>query len=410
MRIAVRLGIQHDGITHKIPPFEAEIRRRTWWQVVFLDGQASKLAGTGFPTWLGKFDTKLPLNVSDSDLSPTMKETPVEKEGATEMMFCRLRAEVGGAFRKTGTLDSDGIWHLTSGPESIPGKDKAIDELEERFHKYYIQYCDPSIPLHMICIYMAKSVICMMRMLAHHPRQYPDKGANMPQQEKDMLWAESLKELEIAAACHLDKAMQGFLWHTHVQFHLDAFIYVLSELRNRTTGELVERAWHQVEIAYEHRPEMLTENKNTLYFAMGSLCLKAWTKYEEAGGRYKGTQLAPIPRYISKLRMQRKIPEPPTPTPPQIQSQQPTPESLNRHDNSSIGSNQMAQYANVIPGYNSYNTTNDLWNKAGIGLNMTIPEITPVDWEYWQTLMDGDLPAYTGDPSIPVDPSQGWIS
>lgn len=405
MRIATRLGIHHDGITHNIPPFEVEFRRRTWWQIVFLDGQASKLAGAGYPNWLGKFDMKLPLNISDSDLNPNMKETPVDREGATEMMFCRIRAEVGRAFRKSGTLDCFGIWHITTGPEHIPEKDKAIDELEARFQQNYVQYCDPSIPLHLLCIYMAKSVISTMRLLAHHPRQYPDKGASMPQQERDMLWTESLKDLEISAAGHLDKAMHRFLWHTYVQFHLDAFIYVLSDLRNRTSGDLVERAWRQVEIAYDHRPEMLTENKNTLYFAMGTLCLKAWTKYEEAGGRYKGTQLQPVPGYISKLRAQRKIPEPPTPPPPQPQSQQLTPESLNLQD-VSMGANQITDYSNYIPiGYNTPDASMNNWSR-----NMTMPEITPVDWEYWQTLMDGDLPTYTGDPSAPLDPSQGWIS
>ena len=408
----MRLGIQHDGTVHNIPPFEAEIRRRTWWQVVFLDGQASKLAGAGFPTWLGKFDTKQPLNVSDSDLSPTMKEMPIEREGPTEMMFCRLRAEVGGAFRSVGSLDTLGIWHLTTGPDKIPEKDKAIDELEARFQEKYIQYCDPSIPLHLLCIYMTKSVISMLKLLAHHPRQYPDKGASMPQRERDMLWTESLKELEILAMCHLEKSVQGFLWHTYLQFHLDAFIYVLSELRQRTSGDLVQRAWRQIELAYNQRPEMLTESKNTLYFAMGSLCLKAWAKYEEAGGRYDGTQLLPVPRYISKLRTQRKIPEPPTPPLPQLSSQEPTPESLNRSEESYAASDQMVQYSNPIPGYNAYNTTNSAWeDKARPEPNLALPlqEVTLVDWEYWQTLMDGDLPSYTGDPNMALDPSQGWI-
>jgi hypothetical protein len=401
----VRLGIHHDGITHNIPPFEAEIRRRTWWQVFFLDGQASRLAGAVFPMWMSKFDTELPLNVSDSDMSPTMKETPPEREGATEMLLCRLRTEIAGTFREAGVLDSEGIWHLAASPENIPAKDKAIDELEARLQKNYVQYCDPSIPLHLLCLYMAKSAISTMRLLAHHPRQYPDKGASMPQREKDMLWAESLKELENFAACHMDQTLQGFLWHTYVhsyvQFHLDALIYVLSELRNRTSGDLVERAWRQIELAYEHRPEMLTEHKDSLYFAMGSLCLKAWAKYEEAGGRYDGTQLMPVPRYISKLRTQRKIPEPPTP-PPQPTPQQPTPESLNKQDEST----QMPQYANYIPGYNTYNTTNDPWDR---NRNMAMTEITPVDWEYWRTLMDGELPTYAGDQGMALDPSQGWI-
>jgi hypothetical protein len=403
VRIAVRLGIHHDGASHQIPPFEAEIRRRTWWQVAFLDGQASKLAGVGFPTWMAKFDTKLPLNVSDSDLTPTMKVAPPEKDGATEIMFCRLRAEGSAAFQKTGC---SGLWNsvrAAPGPEGIPERDKVIDELEVRFQEGYIRYCDPSIPLHALCIYVAKSVICTHRLLAHHPRQYPDKGASMPQEEKDMLWCESLKGLEVAVSTHLDKSIQRFLWHTYVQFHLDAFIYVLNELRVRTTGDLVERAWQQVEVAYNHRPEMITENKNTLYFAMGNLCLKAWAKYEEAGGRYRDGQMLPTPRYICLLRSQRKIPSQ-LPLLPQLQ--QPTPETPIRHEEPYMASNQ-ANYTYAPAGHDAYDPTTDQRSRNMIG-NIPMPEFTSDDWAYWQTLMDGDLPTYAGEPSGPVD-LQNWV-
>jgi len=49
VRIAHRLGIHTDVGTANLSPFDAEMRRRTWWQIVFLDGHASKLAGAPFP-------------------------------------------------------------------------------------------------------------------------------------------------------------------------------------------------------------------------------------------------------------------------------------------------------------------------------------------------------------------------
>ena len=390
VRIAQRLGIHRDGADHHISPFDAEMRRRTWWQVVFLDGQSSKLAGAGFPGWLAKFDTKLPLNISDSDLSPGMKETPVEKEGATEMLFCCLRYEVAEALRKSGGFGEAkmGQWYTKTDPDLIAQKDKAIDELEIRFEQRYIRYCDPSIPLHLLAIYMSKSVICTMRLMAHHPRQYPDRGASMPQKEKDMLFSESLKELEIAAMGHSNKIVQGFQWHIHVHFQLDAFIYVLSELRHRTTGEQVDRAWQQVETSFEHRPEMLSETKNSLYYAIGNLTLKAWAKREEAGGLYQGPHQLTPPRFISVLRSQRNIASP-APPPPTAEW---------RGENSSANSNRMIGYtSNTLPEYSSYDTVAEQWKSMDFGYDMNMPDITPNDWEYWQTLMDGDLPTFTGD-------------
>ena len=339
-----------------------------------------------------KFDTKVPLNISDSDLSPGMKEIPLEKDGVTEMLFCCLRYEVAEALRKTGGFGDArmGQFFTKQGPELIAEKDKAIDALEARFEQKYIRFCDPSIPLHLLAIYMSKSVICTMRLMAHHPRQYPDRGASMPQKEKDMIFSESLKELEISAMGHSHKLVQGFQWHMHVHFQLDAFIYILSELRHRTSGEQVDRAWQQVETSFEHRPEMLSETKNSLYYAIGNLTLKAWAKREEAGGIYQGSHHLAPPRFISVLRSQRNIS---TPSPSQQNTEW-------RDSNPIVASNDTTKYNNrSLPVYNQYDMGAEQWKNVDFEMDsiMTTPAFGPTDWAYWQTLMDGDLPTYTGD-------------
>lgn len=201
-----------------------------------------------------------------------------------------------------------------------------------------------------------------------------------------MLFSESLKELEIAAMGHSNKIVQGFQWHIHVHFQLDAFIYVLSELRHRTTGQQADRAWQQVETSFEHRPEMLNETKNSLYYAIGNLTLKAWAKREEAGGLYP-QQLTP-PRFISVLRSQRNIP---APAPPQQNTEW-------RGETPAAPSNRMIGYTSkTVPEQNAYDMAAEQWKNMEFGYDPVMPDITPNDWEYWQTLMDGDLPTYTGE-------------
>lgn len=387
VRIAQRLGLHRES-GNQFSVFETEMRRRTWWQIVFLDGQASKLAGAGFPAGLADFEVQLPLNVSDSDLSPNMKEPPTEKEGATEMIFCSLRYEVAKSLRDSGTFvkDRGAQWLTATGPELMAEKDRAIDALESRLREKYVRYCDPSIPLHLLAIYVSKSVVCNMRLRAHHPRQYPDKGASMPQSEKDMLLRESLHELEISAFGQQEKIVRGYLWHIHVHFHLDAFIYILSELRYRNSGDLVERAWTQIETSYDQRPKMLMDTKNRLYFAIGNLALKAWAKREESGYASNGNEIVP-PRFISILRSQRSITEP-----------------LRSAQSSNLG--QMDLYAKPditaddsgLYSDNVYQNDQQQWDEnayINMGTMMT-PDMAVVDWEYYQTMLDGELPAYPG--------------
>lgn len=389
IRISKRLGLHRDRTNHNISPFDAEIRRRTWWQIVFLDGQSTKIAGAGFPEGFANFEVQGPLNISDSDLSPGMRDPPKAKEGATEMMFCCLKYETGQAFLKASALT--GIpWEgapqhssvAVTGKDKTSEKVKAIDELEALFERKFLRYCDPSIPLHMLTAGAAKSVICAMRIMAHHPRQYPDKGASMPQKEKDAIFAQSLQLLEIDSLSHDNKSTKGFLWHVAAHFQVDAFIYILSELKYRTSGEAVERAWRQVDSSFLDRPEILHNSKNSLYRAIGNLTLKAWQAYEAASGQFQVP-----PRFISTLRSQRNIPDPPRwPLPAQSQP-------ANQMHN--LGSGAMMQPANSIPLALPYDTTvNQAWQMDGLTFDMNMPEITPADWEYWQTLMDGDLPAF----------------
>ena len=389
VRIAHRLGIHREVTTTQMPPFFAEMRRRTWWQIVFLDGHASKLAGASFPAWVTNYDTKVPRNVSDSELYPSMKELPADKVGATEMLFCCVRYEVVQKLRESGTFTMLGV-PGPSNPLLIAEKDKAIDALEKSFHEKYGQFCDPSVPFHLLVLYVAKSVICTMRIMSHHPRQYPDNGASLPQHEKDMLFKESLTEIEIDSIGHDHKSLQRFAWFTHMFFQLDAFIYVISELRVRVQGELADKAWNQVEISYNLRPELISDKKS-LYFAIGNLTLKAWAKREEA---LTNCQVPP-PRFISLLRSQRNLQDTSRQS-TNLQLQNPTYGLGPLNDYRSSHSQDISDL-NFVESWDNINKSEAVYPQ------IPLAEIAPSEWAYWQSLMDGDLPPYSIQPD-----EHGW--
>jgi len=333
----------------------------------------------------------LPLNISDCDLNPNMVETPRTREGASEMMFCSVRYEVSIAMKNAGAFGQkppSGGWSQTD--NAMSEKDKSIDELENRLHDKYIQYCDPSVPFHLMTITLAKSIICIMRLMAHHPRQYSDKGINMPQKEKDMLFDQCLKLLEYDILLHENKLLSRFSWHTNSHYQIDSFIYLISELRRRNSGEMVDRAWQLIEKAYTYRPEMITRSKNILYFAIGNLTLKAWEQREESGVLNRGAYHLTLPRCISLLRSQRQQAE---------QSQPPTNldgnEPSTKPPNGGIAANYSAQ---ITPKYHPAQVGDD-WADTNPNFNSenSLLEPTPMDWEYWQSLLDGDLPVYNFD-------------
>ncbi|MCJ1380351.1 hypothetical protein MMC17_003454 [Xylographa soralifera] len=302
-RIGQAIGVHRDGTALGLAIFETEMRRRLWWQILQLDGQSTNRCGLDISTWSKSFDSQIPSNLNDSDLYLGMTTMPAEHIGATEMIFCLVRATFGQFFKDTGFRAAFG-GKLGISTKTVAEKDRSINELEAHVENRFLRFCDPSIPLHILVNGVARSAICALRLMAHHPRQYPDKGASMPQAEKDMLFAVSLNMIELGSMGRLTENLRHFLWHMFVQFQLDVFVYMLSELRNRTSGELVERAWHEVKLAYEFYPEFLDDQSNALYVAIRNLTLKAWQSRETELVRTLGRRPR-VPAFVETLRSRR---------------------------------------------------------------------------------------------------------
>ena len=231
-RIAQRMGVHRDDVDLRLSPFESEMRRRLWHQLMILDFTSAELAGCA-PNYsvhmIMDFDTRVPLNLNEEDLREDMREMPPERFGATDMIFCRLRYEFRAFFMlihkprsyKLGksTSSVDASWNrLTEDSISMEEKDKCIDDLENRLQTNYLRFCDPINRLHNLTGIAARAAVAGMRLRAHHPRQFIDSGREVPQSERDLCFSLSMKIMKYDIMCHAQKELQGYIWHVRVYF------------------------------------------------------------------------------------------------------------------------------------------------------------------------------------------------
>ncbi|KAH8809020.1 hypothetical protein F5884DRAFT_390978 [Xylogone sp. PMI_703] len=393
IRSGQRAGLHRESALRKHTLFEAEMRRRLWWQIIILDNHSAALSGSSNIAKL-VWDTHQPLNVNDSDLNPSMKDVPVEHKGATEMLFCSIRYEMGTSIRKFEQWGEQPENALTLASLRA----KTIDELETIFEDKYQRYCDPSIPFHLISTYMARSAICGMRLRLHHPRPRlaPDSNPESLQREREMLLSSSLVMLEYDNLTHSTPSLRGYLWHVRVFFAFEAFIYILSELRaKRLEGELRERAWQQVSLSYKHHPEMLSDTKNALYVAIGNLALTAWEKSmpsSTSSEKFKGCSF----EWVSILKSQRAKIDNNNGGSSSILSLRGPPKEGAWAADSSHPSDTSHSHTNLTEEFD--HAALDATNISTTGITDTDMEF--MDWEYWQNLIQGrDLDMYymTGD-------------
>lgn len=309
VRIALRMGLSFDGTSYGLQPFEIEMRRRLWWQIILLDFRVAELSGAGCAILTTVWTTKLPLNVNDSDLFPDMRDPPPDHPGITEMVYVLQRCEITALFQK-----------LRNSPESIAYKDKAIDELARHIEDRYLKFCDPSIPLHILSTFMARTGIAKLHMGPRHPHLL--STSSLHSEEKDSLFRLSLSMMQNHNQLMTSTAIKHFFWHCVINFPFPAHIYLLCSLRTRPNDEWADRAWDTVLDFFKLRMMLWDRHEHTkpkesaLHAAMSNLTMKAWDAREKANPGIV------MPELIAKFRDQylaKKSPKEPKDeqTPPQ---------------------------------------------------------------------------------------------
>lgn len=358
--------------------------RRLWWQVGSLESKTADLAGVTNTADIHLWDTKLPANLNDSDLSPQMNELPSEHAGATEMAFSLVRYYVGEFQRTSPSLN--GSWELLVRAEvSVEEKKKIIMELETMLQEKVLQHLDRGIPLHLVTIGAARGFVDRLRLLYLHPRLYPDRRPSMSQSDKDKLFDLCLSIVQRDNWGHTLQSVQEYLWHIDSQFQSDAFIYLLHELRYQCMGKQADVAWPQILETFEHHPEILHGTNNPLWVAIGNLTLKSWTARERAlaPGHRQSPPEGIHPQTIMILRAQR------IPLSKKIYT--PAEEEIGHTPANTSATNRINH-----PGHQVLEDRDVFDSEDFVAPHFDVNDpidVAPVDWTYWNNLIqESELP------------------
>lgn len=340
VRLGQRLGLHRDGTFIGLSPFETEIRRRVWWRLLALDSQTAELCGAGLSVAFPRYDTKRPLNVNDSDLSPNMSALPSEHDGPTEMIFCGFRYEIGLFLRN---MKANSKWMGIELSEiAVEERKTQLDELLALIERKYLRFCDPSVPLHLFARLMGEATIMALRLVAPYPRRYPQGLIEMPPKEREEVFWISMHVLGFYNLSQRTESIRRFLWNVNVQFQWHAFIILAHELQLRPEDQNTCDAWSKIEELFEYNADVIVNINTPLHKAVSRMILKAWS-VRQTRLRRSNTQL-PTPVFIATLQRQaaeqdaasqsRMSYAPPGPTATEF-----TPTSQTRTTESTSGSN-----------------------------------------------------------------------
>ncbi|RDW63517.1 hypothetical protein BP6252_11062 [Coleophoma cylindrospora] len=378
VRLARRMGLHRDGTMLELSPFETELRRRLWWHIVHLDWRTSDFSGTKPSTDIFLSDTKKPLNIEDEDIRPDTMHPPPERTGITSGVLCLLRCDLMDFLHKvTPPLSKVVRWdNLTSPNIKITEKDDMINQMEDMLERKYLRYYDPSISLHYFSSIIARSSICKMKLFAHNPRQFANCGTKVPQNSRDIIFANGTKLLEYAILIHSSQILRKYTWQLSSGYLWDTLHYVLIEVRHRKMGPEVDRAWKLVGAVFVNYPQIFVEATDTLYAAIGSWTLRVWDDLV-AAKKEDGLPESPVPEFITAIRRCRKSPAETPFKPNGLTDPGRATEALNGHGEAKC----LKSNVNPIP----FLEPTDMYDFP----DLVSYDLEPDEWAQWERLLSG---------------------
>lgn len=305
MRIAHKMKLHRAGEDSEMPFFQQEMKVRLWWFIRGLNSRTRR--GMGLLATVDDLgDARLPMNVNDADLHPSMANPPaVQHTAATEMAYCLLKYDLWSFVRRSGNFagnpnprEKAAELIASTSVESMAKKEKVVGEVDRMLQDRYLDHLDPSIPLHRLTVAMAGIAVHNQRFMMFHPRHQPEGGRCMSQAHQDLVFESCVKLLELDREVRSTNFSTVLVDHMTCRTQVEALAYMVSELRRRTSGPVVETAWALLEEMHDEQPLVL-RGDHKFYTALADLTLEAW----DARWRALGLRAEAVPKFIEMLQL-----------------------------------------------------------------------------------------------------------
>ncbi|KAF5027602.1 hypothetical protein F66182_272 [Fusarium sp. NRRL 66182] len=234
IRMAHAVGLHRDGSRFEnLSPFEVEQRRRLWWMVITIDIRASEDQGTEFTITKDSFDTRMPLNINDSDVEPDTKETPLERNGVTDMCFALAMFELSRVSRQ-----------LVTSSIGFSEQAQLLESLHLKLQDGYFQYsADANDIVHWVGVVCTRLVLSKLTLLVYLPALFASPNDGFSDKVKDKLLIAAIEVAEHNHALNAEMQCRQWRWIYQTYTHWYAIVWLLIEISRRRWTPMVERAW-----------------------------------------------------------------------------------------------------------------------------------------------------------------------
>ncbi|PHH78734.1 hypothetical protein CDD82_2879 [Ophiocordyceps australis] len=293
IRIAQGLGLHRDGKHFKLPPLETEIRRRLWWAILMLDLRSAEELGTDLAITDQSFDTQMPSNINDSDISAESTHAPEPLQGRSDCAVSLVRCEICALSRRLVTASSAMSSLCPKADDaSIAERERMLVEVYQRVeHKFLQHVLDETDPLYWVAAMIARVIMAKMCLVLYQPMLFPGSNYELSSEIRQRLFVAAIEIIEYNHKLNTDARCKQYRWlfKTYTNWH--AIAYTLIEVCRRPWTALVERGWEAVN-GYDKDPVEIAKRADhaAVFLPLRKLFARARRHREAEIARLKANQ------------------------------------------------------------------------------------------------------------------------
>jgi hypothetical protein len=246
VRVAVAMKLHIDGSKHAhITLFEAEMRRRLWWQICFVDSKSEVWQVSAFKLSQDMFDTEIPTNTNDADIDPSMSRLPLPLHRWTDISAFLVRCE---------------IWKLSRQLQSITDinqKREALERSEARIDEKYLTQLDPNQPIQSFIGTSIRLFFSRLNLMLPPKPNYGNTVAQTEPTVPSSIFTSCLAAIEYKYRVRNEPGWSGWSWQ--IQGRQPPWNSLRSVLGHLSTGSwepLYDRALASATYSLEVMPEV----------------------------------------------------------------------------------------------------------------------------------------------------------
>ncbi|ORY65818.1 uncharacterized protein BCR38DRAFT_428445 [Pseudomassariella vexata] len=237
VRMAECMGLHRDGEAYGLTPLETHVRRLIWHQLCFLDIRTCEAQGPKPVIRRDDYDTKLPLNCNEEDLTHAIVP-PEAAEYWTTSTLPLIRFEINEMMR-TIWLDRR---RLESHKTSLTAVLTKIEHFRRRMSEKYDHLLDVSQPLQRYAKCVMYLLTYRLHVMVLHP-YHSNAATPMPPRLSSLLITSGIMIVELAIQLETNPVFQNWAWYLGAYFQYQIALLLATEVYFRPQSRDADRIW-----------------------------------------------------------------------------------------------------------------------------------------------------------------------